>query len=82
MTLTGLAGPFVDGVMHFADDLRTNIAAGDANYLSMLDEADAYVARNGLDLPEEPRPVSSCPIQHASPIRCANSTSQQRASPR
>ena len=27
---------------------------GDANYLSLLDEADAYVARNGLDLPEEP----------------------------
>lgn len=55
VTLTGLAGPFVDGVMHFADDLRTNIAGGDANYLSMLDEADAYIARNGLDLPEEPQ---------------------------
>jgi putative flavoprotein involved in K+ transport len=55
VTLTGLAGPFVDGVMHFADDLRTNVAAGDANYLSMLDEADAYIARNGLDLPEEPQ---------------------------
>ncbi len=55
VTLTGLAGPFVDGVMHFADDLGANIAAGDANYLSMLDEADAYVLRNGLDLPEEPQ---------------------------
>lgn len=55
VTLTGLAGPFVDGVMHFADDLRTNIDNGDANYLSMLDEADAYVIRNGLDLPEEPQ---------------------------
>ena len=33
---------------------RDNIAHGDANYLSLLDEADAYVARNGLDLPEEP----------------------------
>ncbi|MDT5334547.1 MAG: putative flavoprotein involved in transport [Mycobacterium sp.] len=53
VTLTGLAGPFVDGVMHFADDLRTNIDNGDANYLSMLDEADEYVVRNGLDLPEE-----------------------------
>jgi putative flavoprotein involved in K+ transport len=52
VTLTGLAGPFVDGVMHFAPDLRTNIENGDANYLSMLDEADAL--RNGLDLPEEP----------------------------
>ena len=36
--------------MHFAPDLAQNIARGDANYLSVLDEADAYVARNGLDL--------------------------------
>ena len=55
VVLTGLAGPFADGVMRFADDLHTNIASGDANYLSMLDEADAYIARNGLDLPEEPQ---------------------------
>jgi putative flavoprotein involved in K+ transport len=55
VTLTGLAGPFADGVMHFAPDLRTNVDNGDANYLSMLDEADAYIARNGLDLPEEPQ---------------------------
>ncbi|GFG52272.1 FAD-dependent oxidoreductase [Mycolicibacterium agri] len=54
ITLLGLAGGYDDGVMHFADDLRDNVAKGDANYLSMLDEADAYVARNGLDLPEEP----------------------------
>ncbi len=40
--------------MRFAPDLGDNIAKGDANYLSLLDEADAYVARNGLDLPEEP----------------------------
>ena len=39
----------------FAPDLRVNIENGDANYLSMLDEADAYIARNGLDLPEEPQ---------------------------
>ena len=38
----------------FRADLGENIASGDANYLSLLDEADAYVARNGLDLPEEP----------------------------
>ena len=55
ITLLGMAGPFSDGVMRFADDLRTNIEAGDTNYLSMLDEADAYVARNGIDLPEEPQ---------------------------
>jgi putative flavoprotein involved in K+ transport len=55
ITLLGLAGAYDDGVMHFASDLRTNIENGDANYLSMLDEADAYIARNGLDLPEEPQ---------------------------
>jgi putative flavoprotein involved in K+ transport len=54
ITLLGRAESFDDGVLHFADDLRTNVESGDANYLSMLDEADAYVTRNGLDLPEEP----------------------------
>ena len=40
--------------MRFAPDLADNLALGDADYLRVLDEADAYVARNGLDLPEEP----------------------------
>ena len=55
MMLVGRTDSFDDGVMRFAPDLADNIAHGDANYLSVLDEADAYVARNGLDLPEEPR---------------------------
>jgi len=54
MTLVGMTQSFEDGVLTFAPDLAGNIAQGDANYLSVLDEADAYVARNGLDLPEEP----------------------------
>lgn len=54
MILVGRAGPFKEGAMHFADDLARNIAQGDANYLSVLNAADAYVARNGLDFPEEP----------------------------
>jgi len=54
MTLVGRAGPFMDGVMQCAPDLARNIAQGDAHYLSVLEAADAYVARNGLDLPEEP----------------------------
>ena len=53
MTLVGRTETFKDGVMRFAPDLAANIARGDANYLSVLDEADEYVARNGLDLPEE-----------------------------
>jgi putative flavoprotein involved in K+ transport len=71
ITLLGRAESFDDGVLHFAADLRTNVENGDANYLSMLDEADAYVTRNGLDLPEEPEariigPDPECMIQ---PIR-------------
>jgi putative flavoprotein involved in K+ transport len=54
ITLVGRAREFAAGVMRFAPDLGENIANGDANYLSLLDEADAHVARNGLDLPEEP----------------------------
>ena len=54
MTLVGRAEKFKNGLMSFAQDLSKNIAAGDANYLSVLDEADAYIARNGLNLPEEP----------------------------
>jgi len=54
MTLVGRTVAFADGVMRFAPDLAMNVARGDANYLSLLDEADAYVVQNGLDLPEEP----------------------------
>ena len=54
ITLLGRAETFDGGIMRFAPDLRLNIDNGDANYLSMLDEADAYVDRNGLDLPQEP----------------------------
>lgn len=53
-TLLGLTKSFEDGVLSFAPDLADNLAGGDANYLSLLDEADAYIARNGLDLPDEP----------------------------
>ncbi|MDP3244842.1 MAG: NAD(P)/FAD-dependent oxidoreductase [bacterium] len=53
MTLLGRAGAVTDGVMQIAPDLGRNIAGGDANYLSLLDAADAHVTRNGLDLPVE-----------------------------
>lgn len=52
--LLGRAQTFHDGRLTFAPDLADNLRQGDANYLSVLDEADAYVARNGLDLPEDP----------------------------
>ena len=52
--LVGLTKSYKDGVMTFAPDLAQNITRGDANLMALLDEADAYVDRNGLDLPEEP----------------------------
>src|SRR5580658_10318759 len=54
ITLLGRAVHYQDGCMHFSPDLARNIALGDANYLSVLDSADAYVAAKGLDLPAEP----------------------------
>lgn len=55
MTLLGRTEGYRDGVMTFAADLAENIAHGDAGFLTVLDDADAYVARSGLDLPEEPQ---------------------------
>ncbi|EPX76621.1 flavin-containing monooxygenase [Salipiger mucosus] len=54
ITLVGRTESYSEGVVRFADTLAETIARGDANYLSLLDEADAHVARYGLDLPEEP----------------------------
>ncbi|SDN70895.1 NAD(P)/FAD-dependent oxidoreductase [Ensifer sp. YR511] len=53
LTLVGRTDRFENGKLFFALDLAENIARGDANFLSLLDEADLYVARYGLDLPEE-----------------------------
>lgn len=54
ITLVGRAQSYGNGIMHFAPDLAKNIAMGDADYLSVLDAADAYIEREGLDLPDEP----------------------------
>jgi putative flavoprotein involved in K+ transport len=53
--LVGQTASFERGTVRFQADLRDNIAAGDANYLSVLHQADAYIALNGLDLPPEPQ---------------------------
>ncbi len=65
MVVHGRAESYADGVVHFAPDLAESIAHGDAYYLDLLDQADAYVERNGLDLPEEPQarllgPLPAC----------------------
>ncbi|WP_374430214.1 flavin-containing monooxygenase [Tabrizicola sp.] len=62
VTLLGRAGEYRNGVLRLADDLRTNMEAGDRNYLSVLDEADAYAAANGLELPEEPEARTLLPL--------------------
>jgi len=54
MTLVGVTESFNDGVVTFKQDLVANLQRGDENYLALLDAADAYVERNGLDLPLEP----------------------------
>jgi putative flavoprotein involved in K+ transport len=55
MVLVGRTEGFDGQALCFAGDLAANIAAGDRNYLSVLDEADAYLKANGIDLPEEPQ---------------------------
>lgn len=65
VTLVGRMQGCAHGVMRFAPDLANNLAQGDASYRGLLDAADAYAAREGLDLPEEPtaraiEPEPSC----------------------
>ncbi|MEM8648149.1 MAG: NAD(P)/FAD-dependent oxidoreductase, partial [Pseudomonadota bacterium] len=62
MTLVGRTESYANGVMHFAHDVAQNITKGDENYLSVLDEADAYIARNRLNLPEEPEARALGPL--------------------
>lgn len=54
MTLLGRTTSFDGRSLIFSDDLKKNLARGDANYLALLDEADDYVRRNGIDLPDDP----------------------------
>ena len=54
MTLLGRTNSYANGVVSCGEDLVQNITNGDENYLSVLKEADAYIERNGLDLPPEP----------------------------
>ncbi|KAF0866076.1 NAD(P)/FAD-dependent oxidoreductase [Pseudomonas sp. LD120] len=54
ITLVGLTQAFAGTGVTFQADLQDNLARGDENYLALLDAADAYIARNGLDLPPEP----------------------------
>ena len=61
ITLVGRTESYKNGTVTFAGDLADNLARGDANYMSLLDEADAYVVRNGLELPDDPDARSAVP---------------------
>jgi len=76
ITLVGRTESFKNNVMYFATDLADNIARGNAYTLSLLDEADAYVVRNGLDFPEEPevRKVEPDPACVTDPVLELNLT--------
>ncbi len=69
--LLGRVEGFAQGQLQVAGDLARNIAAGDANYLAVLDEADAHAAREGLDLPAEPeaRLLGPLPRDATEPVR-------------
>jgi putative flavoprotein involved in K+ transport len=72
MVLVGRTLSYDGSEMRFADDLQRNIALGDTSYLSLLQAADDYTARNGVDLPLEPAahelgPLPECvtdPLHH------------------
>ena len=78
MTLVGFMTSFADDTIRFAPDLAENIAQGDANYLSLLDEADAYVARAGSTSRRSPGPASwgRCPPPPSIPSASSTSPAQ------
>jgi putative flavoprotein involved in K+ transport len=74
ITLLGRSKDFQNGTLRFAPDLAANIAKGDADYLAVLDEADAFITRTGLNLPPEPqaRVIDTDPDCMTDPILSLN----------
>ncbi len=54
VTLLGMTKNYQNGTLSFAKDLQANIAKGDLNYLSVLKEADDFIERAKLKLPDDP----------------------------
>lgn len=52
--LVGSTRSYQNGKVTFNPDVHQNIEDGNASYLGMLDEADHYASRFGLDLPTDP----------------------------
>ena len=78
MVLLGMAEAYDSGVISIADDLAKNIVDGDANYLGLLAEADAYIDAHGLDLPpeEDAKIIGADPDCVKIPIRQINLAEQ------
>ena len=55
--------------LRLADDLDAQLARGDEGVVAFTRSVDAYVARTGLVVPEEPGPEPSPPGPAAAPIR-------------
>jgi putative flavoprotein involved in K+ transport len=74
ITLLGRADRYEEGVLHFKSDLKANIARGDADYLAVLNAADEFAARHGLDLPPDPdaRRIAANPPSVTDPILQVN----------
>jgi putative flavoprotein involved in K+ transport len=74
VTLVGRAEKYSSGELHFATDVAQNVARGDANYLSVLDEADSHIAQHKLDFPEEPdaRKLGSFELNDANATQSLN----------
>lgn len=71
VTLLGRTENYHNGALSFVDDVRKNVDAGDENYNKLLDDADAYAAAMGLDLPPDPdaRQTWPDPESLTNPIR-------------
>jgi putative flavoprotein involved in K+ transport len=55
ITLLGRLQAVQDGVLHFADDLRQNLAYGDAAHGGFLDRVDQFVEQSALSVPSDPK---------------------------
>lgn len=55
ITLVGSTDSFEKQTIKFKDNLKQNLDEGDAALMAFYDEADAYIANNGIALPTEPQ---------------------------
>ena len=55
ITLVGMTDSFSDNTVKFKNDLKQNLEDGDKALFAFYDEADAYVTKNGINLPAEPQ---------------------------